>query len=391
MRLRILIAVTHLLGAGHLTRAAAIGRALARRGHAVTLVSGGTPAGLVDMSGLDLVQLAPVRAAVGDFTTLRDEAGHPASAALLDDRRERLLAAFAMARPDVVVTELFPFGRRSLAGEFGALLDAAEAARPRPVAIASVRDILAPPSRPAKAEATHLVLRRHYAAVLVHGDPALLPLDLSWPVDDALRSRLIYTGYVGPDAAPPLAAGSREDTVLVSGGSSAASLPLYRAALGAAAASARRWHVLVGAGVAEAAFRALGTGLPDTVVLERARPDFRDLLSKTAVFVGQAGYNTVMDIVATQARSVLVPFEGGRETEQRMRAEALSARGLATLLPERELDPGSLARAVEAAARLPRPDLSAIRLDGAEVAARRIEGLVEDRRTGALREERGAR
>ena len=40
MSLRILIAVTHLLGAGHLTRAAAIAEASARAGHEVTLVSG---------------------------------------------------------------------------------------------------------------------------------------------------------------------------------------------------------------------------------------------------------------------------------------------------------------------------------------------------------------
>ena len=38
--MRVLIAVTHLLGAGHLTRAAALARGLVRAGHAVTLVSG---------------------------------------------------------------------------------------------------------------------------------------------------------------------------------------------------------------------------------------------------------------------------------------------------------------------------------------------------------------
>ena len=47
MSMRVLIAVTHLLGAGHLTRAAAIARAFARAGHEVALVSGGTKTPLV--------------------------------------------------------------------------------------------------------------------------------------------------------------------------------------------------------------------------------------------------------------------------------------------------------------------------------------------------------
>ncbi len=39
-------------------------------------------------------------------------------------------------------------------------------------------------------------LAEFYDAVLVHGDPALAPLDLSWPVDERLRPLLRYTGYV---------------------------------------------------------------------------------------------------------------------------------------------------------------------------------------------------
>ena len=40
---RVLIVVTHLLGAGHLTRASALARAFMRAGHEVTVVTGGMP------------------------------------------------------------------------------------------------------------------------------------------------------------------------------------------------------------------------------------------------------------------------------------------------------------------------------------------------------------
>lgn len=377
MSIRILVAVTHLLGAGHLTRAAAIARAASARGHRVTLVTGGMPSPLIDPGDVAVVQLPPVRAPLGDFKALRDRAGRPAGADLLLSRREGLLGAFAAGRPDVVVTELFPFGRRVLAPEFLALVAAVEATAPRPRLVCSIRDILAAPTAPGKVAATHGLVRRHYDRVLVHGDPALVPLEASWPVDEELRRRLTYTGYVG--AGPAGAIGPERPPgagILVSGGSSAAALPLCRAALAAAARTpALPWRVLVGAGVDEADHLALLHAAPANATVERARPDFRDLLRKSAVFVGQAGYNTVMDIVATQPRAVLAPFEQGGETEQRLRAGALAERGLAILLSEAALGPASLLRAVEAALARPRPVFPDLRRDGADATVQAIEAL----------------
>lgn len=384
MRLRILILVTHLLGAGHLTRAAALACAAARAGHQVTLVTGGMPNPLVETGGVALVQLPPVRAPLGDFTALRDADGRAAGPGLLAARREALLAAHAESRPDVVVTELFPFGRRVLAAEFQALIEAADASPCRPVVLASVRDILVAPDRPAKVAATHATIRRHYDAVLVHGEPGLVPLEASWPVDEELRPKLRYTGYVGPGTAGPAPPAAAEPVVLVSGGSSAAALPLYRAALAAAARSpALRWHVLVGAGVDEDAFRDLRARAGPNGVVERARADFRDLMIKSAVFVGQAGYNTVMDIVATQARAVLVPFEQGRETEQRLRAAALSERSLATLVTEARLEPRALHDAVATELGRKRAAAPFVRQDGAAETVRIVEEIRARRAGGA--------
>src|SRR3712207_7276599 len=54
---------------------------------------------------------------------------------------------------------------------------------------------------------------------------------------------------------------------------SAASLPLYRAAVAAAEIiSEKPWRILVGAGVAQADFANLRQAVPPHVTLERARP-----------------------------------------------------------------------------------------------------------------------
>jgi predicted glycosyltransferase len=266
---RVLLVVTHLLGAGHLTRAAALARAFART-HETTLISGGMPAPLVSTEGVRFVQLPPVRTRGVDFRTLLDEKGEPVGPERLAARREALVGALTEAQPDAVLTELFPFGRRVLVDEFLAVACEARARRPRPLLLSSVRDVLAAPQKPERAAETHRRLADFYDGAFVHGDPALVPLDASWPVDASLRPLLRYTGYVdegGPadtgglaDAGGPVEAGPEAERVevVVSGGSSAAALPLLRAAARAAARHPDRpWRLLVGGGIGEADVRDL--------------------------------------------------------------------------------------------------------------------------------------
>ncbi|WP_375463298.1 glycosyltransferase [uncultured Methylobacterium sp.] len=377
--MRVLIAVTHLLGAGHLTRAAALARALARSGHAATLVSGGAPSALVRLDGVRLVQLPPLHVVGTAFGRLLDADGREAGAELLAARAAMLRAALAETAPDAVITELFPFGRRALAAEFLGLIEAAAALRPGPLILASIRDVLVAPGEPEKVRAAHARIAHAYDAVLVHGDPDLIPLDASWPVDAALRRTLRYTGYVDEDSSHADWTGPRAG-ILVSAGSSAAGLALCRAA--AAAARLRPeldWRILAGHGIADADFRGLGDGLT-AGVLARARPDYRALVMRAAVSVSACGYNTAVDLLATGPRAVLVPFEAGRETEQRLRADRLAARGLAHVVPEAELTATTLLDAVDAARAAPAPPAHGIDLGGAARSVAIIEALHAGRR-----------
>ena len=391
MSLRVLIAVTHLLGAGHLTRAAALARAFAAAGHDATVASGGMPAPLVRTDGFTFVQLPPVRIAGTDFRTLLDEGGEPVTPARLEARRDMLVALAGGIRPDILVTELFPFGRRILAGEFLTLVEEVRVRRPDALVLASVRDILVAPARPDRIATVHETLERFYDAVLVHGDPDLIPLDASWPLDEGTRALLRYTGYVDHGMLVAALANDAGE-IVVSGGSSAASLPLYRASLAAAALVPERpWRILVG-GVAEAELETLVRAAPAHAVVERVRGDFRDLLAGAAVSVSQAGYNTVVDVLRAGCRAVLVPFEAGNETEQRLRAERLVASGHAELLLEMNLSPAAVVEAVRRALQRPRPDSATIRFDGAERSVAVAEQLAEGRRTDARpRRSRGTR
>jgi predicted glycosyltransferase len=138
--------------------------------------------------------------------------------------------------------------------------------------------------------------------------------------------------------------------------------------------------VLVGTGILEDVFAALASAAPANAAVERARPDFRALLGSARLSVSQAGYNTVVDLLRARTPAVLVPFEGGRETEQRLRAERLAALGLTSVLPEHDLSAAALARHVADGLSRPRPREQAVDLGGADGAVAIVEALASRNR-----------
>jgi predicted glycosyltransferase len=371
MSARVLFYVQHLLGSGHLRRAAAVAAALARAGFDVELVSGGFPVRPLDYGGARLTQLPPTRAADTRFKTLLDENGAPVDDAWRTRRRALLLARFEAMRPDVVITELFPLGRRAMSFELVPLLEAAHGRAPRPLVLASVRDVLAGKSDPKKTD--EMVARTHawYDRVLVHGDPALLPLGASFP-EERIADRVVYTGYVGPMTAPTPPGSDGEGEVVVSIGGGAVGARLVETAAAArplSEARGRRWRFLLGGDLPEAARERLRVLAGPGCVVEPARADFTGLLQRCHVSVSQAGYNTAMDILNAGARAVLVPFAAPGETEQTVRAEAMARKGWAVVCPEADLTAPGLAAAINRAGTMGKPDAAALRRDGANETA----------------------
>lgn len=360
----VLLTVHHLMGSGHLARTAAIARALAARGARAVVASGGRPLPHLDLSGVDLIQLPPVATDGVDYSTLYDADGRVADAAHMAARRARLLAALEETAPDVLVTELFPFGRRILAAEFEALLSAAARRARPPRILASVRDLPEPPRKEKRVAEAEARLARWYSGVLVHGEERVAPLWSAWPATPPIRALLTHTGYVAdplPDAAPE---GPGAGEVIVAGGGGAAALGLLDLAARAARASDLHWRLL--APTAEAAAR-----LPEApnVTAQALRADYRALLQRAAVSVSRLGYNTACDLLASGIPAVVIPFTGGGEREQSLRAQAFAnLPGIETLDAP---TPHALAAAVARAAGAPRAQ-TPFPLDGADRAARAI-------------------
>ncbi len=383
---RVFVYVQHLLGIGHLKRAAAIARAMAATGMEVTLASGGMPLPGLALDGVELVQLPPAVAADAGFKELLDGQGDPVDESWKQGRREALLGAWKNADPHALILELFPFGRRQMRFELGPLLDAATSGTRRPAIISSVRDILGGGQKnPARQTDMLALFDRYFDRLLVHSDPNVIPFEKTFLHTERLKDgdRLHYTGYVVDSARAQRSAAAcgaaGEGEVVVSAGGGAVGYRLLDCAIRArlqSAQGARTWRILVGINAERAEFdrlsnlaKSVGAG---RVIVEHARTDFTELLRNCAVSVSQGGYNTVMEVLQSQAKAVVVPFAGGAETEQTLRASILAERGMIDMLDDAALDPASLSAAIDRAAGRPRQSTVLVDLGGAEKSARLV-------------------
>jgi predicted glycosyltransferase len=370
--MRLFFYVQHLLGIGHLRRAATLARAFRDAGFEVTLASGGMP-----VKGLEVsVQLPPARATDATFKTLVDEAGRPLDAGWKRDRAARLLEAFRASRPDVLVVELFPFGRRQMRFELVPLLEDAQRLQRRPLIVCSVRDLIH--ANPAREEERLGLALRFFDRVLVHADPRLAPFERTFAPAARLGERLSYTGYVVDEAPPAHSAPSGE--VLVSAGGGAVGARLLEAAIQARALTlmaSAPCRVLAGVNAADAELRALQRQAGPGVVVERNRDDFQGLLAAAALSISQAGYNTVAETLRAGVRAVFVPFAAGSESEQTLRTQLLVERGIAASVSESELSVEKLAMAIDRAIRGPRPRPADFDLDGARASVSLVQGWLK--------------
>ena len=382
-RNRILIYVQHLLGVGHIFRVKRLAERFGACGFDVTIAYGGEPVPGYDPPGVRVHYLPSLRWRSGNSTELITRSGVVADEAYLEARKNELLALFDRTAPDVLMTEAFPFGRRQMHFELLPLLDHARSEQRPPLIMASIRDILQEGNKVSKDRQTVELVERYFDAVLVHGDPNLIPLDATFPFAPDISARTVYTGIVTPRIeAGGLAAAPTYDVVVSAGGG------MLGRELIASALQARplcglrdaRWCVCTGP------YAETG-GLPgfrtfpedDRITLKPFVDDLPHILAHAELSVSLAGYNTVADIMAAGCRAVIAPQWNEKETEQLRRAELLAERGLAVMIGHEDKTPDKLARAMDRALAMPAPDWSVLRTNGAERTVDTVEAMLARR------------
>jgi len=366
--MKIFVWVQHLFGLGHTRRMARIAEACGAQGIEVTIAAGG-PGGREVFQGLDHVaanQLPALRTRDHQYTGLLTEGGDSPDEVFWAKRAEALTYLLTESSPDILLIELFPFGRRKFASEVLNLIAAAKAMPRAPLIVSSVRDIVEPKEDPKKTAQMSGWLKDNFDVGLVHGDERIISLDATAPFANGANVPLIYTGYVAPAGVPA----TEKAGVVVSAGSGPSGEELLSVAAAAgdgAATAANPWHIFVPKTVTPP------TASNARVHIHSFTDEFSQFLARAEVAIGEAGYNSTVEAIALDARPVLVPYEAAGQTEQPTRARAFAEAGLAVHLPASSLSPDALLNAIgEAKTLAPR---AALNLSGAKTAATTLKDL----------------
>ncbi|MBT6403764.1 MAG: glycosyl transferase [Rhodospirillaceae bacterium] len=372
-RPKILFYVQHLLGIGHLMRAGALARALEAGGFETLLVSGGTNVPGFVSGAARFTQLPPTRATDKFFKVLVDENDNQIDDAWKANRRDRLLEIFEAEAPDIILIEMYPFGRRQMRFEIEPLIEKArDQGEGRPLIVSSVRDILVEPDKPGRVDEMVARTRNYFDLVLIHGDPNFIAFDETFARMSEISDISSYTGYVVDPAPARDANGPGAGEVIVSTGGGAVSDDMLEAAIGARALSslsAAPWRVLIGHNLPEATFAAYRDTAPAGITVERSRPDFPQLLANCRLSISQGGYNTVMELMAARTPAVCIPYAGGLESEQTLRCRLLADRGALEIIEPDAVNPQTVAAAADRAAAGTRAPASGLDLGGAQNSA----------------------
>jgi predicted glycosyltransferase len=361
---RILFYCQHVLGIGHLVRSAEIVRELSRDTQILFILGGEKPEGFrfPEHENIDVLQLPPLKTDP-DFSNLQVCGSLRSMDETKTLRRLVLLQAFADFQPDVLVTELFPFGRKKFSFELFPLLEHVRQQSRRTMVVSSVRDILV--TRKDQDEYEERVcdlVNTFYDLILVHGDKNFQKLDETFSRVNDLRCPVAYTGYVVQQKDPNALEACRlplteqgEPVIVASIGSGQylTGQMLLDTVLRAAQLLQNRipheFHVFAGPLMPEEAYSRLQTLARESrnIRLSRYTPDLAAVLKRADVSVSMGGYNTVMDILSSHVRALVYPVTSNGDQEQCVRAEKLAKAGVLDVIRTEELTPEVLALKLE--------------------------------------------
>ncbi len=376
MKKRVLFYCQSLLGIGHFTRSRELLFAL--RDFDVCFLYGGEfVPGFELPAWVEVIYLPAIRSDA-KFEQLYVVDGAE-SLPVIQARREELLRdAFDRFAPDVLMIELFPFGRKKFNFELLPLLAHARATRPAVKIVCSLRDILVRRADQARYEAEVCALiNQYFDMLLIHADPRLQRLEETFGSVAGLKCAIRYTGYVAqtlsdqdardrPPQDKPEARVGTDPSILVSIGGGRVGHELIECVLDAETrlAGRRRLHILTGPHIPVERFQSLRQRAAGRshITLQRHTTQFLSLLRQADLSISMAGYNTCMDILSAGVRALVWPFTEHENGEQTLRARKLERLGYVSVLDPARFGPDYMASEIVRCLNLP-PPAPAVRLD----------------------------
>ncbi len=384
-RPRLLFYCQHSLGMGHLIRSFAVAEGLANHFDVVFLNGGPVPQGQNTPEQVEIINLPPLGFDAEMQLLSRDDRHSVGQAQRL--RREIMRKALCSVMPEILLIELFPFGRKKFAGELIELLEDSRALSAPPMVVCSLRDILVERNQHHDELACHRA-NRYFHVVVVHSDPRFARLEESFHPCSPLKVPVHYTGFVTrepQESAHPEP--QRAANIVVSAGGGLVGEALLRTAIQAyeflRAPDKPEMRVIGGPFIPEQSWQALVELARERqgLSLIRSVPDLSVELRNAAASISQCGYNTAMDILRSRVPALVVPFNADKQDEQMNRARRLERLGALRILQPECCNAQTMAKEIESLLHF-QPNPVRLNMNGAENTAQLLKEMVQQRRLG---------
>lgn len=354
---RLMFYCQHILGMGHLVRSMEIVRGLTPD-FQICFINGGEIIPEFEIpAGVEVVNLPAIKTDA-EFQELQLVDTDLDFAQVQERRCQQLLQVFAQFQPDILMIELFPFGRRKFSFELIPLLEAVKDQGRKTQVVCSLRDIVVTKQNQAKHEQKVCqLINQYFDLVLVHGDPQFQPLETSFTRLADLACPVSYTGYVVQPLPPEKAAEKLnlpQPLILASVGGGRFGHDLLEAVVATAPRLANQiphtFQVFTGPFFPEEAFQQLQAQAEEMTNLRLARytPDLLSYMQQADLSISMSGYNTTLNILTTGVRAMTMAFTGNQDQEQTIRAERLAELGVISLIQPEELAPEKFAEKIKA-------------------------------------------
>ncbi|MBW4464018.1 MAG: glycosyl transferase [Pegethrix bostrychoides GSE-TBD4-15B] len=348
---RLMFYCQHILGIGHLVRSMEIVRGLLNDFEIFFINGGEVVEGFELPPGVQMINIPAIKTD-SEFRELQIPDGFQDVEQVLEHRRDLLLNLFAQIQPTVLMVELFPFGRRRFSTELIPLMECAKAANTK--VVCSLRDIVVTKQDRVKHEEKICrLMNQYFDLLLIHGDPKFMPLETSFSRVSDLNCQVHYTGYVAQQESdqPGLQPPSRPLILTSVGGGRFGHELLDCVAETSALLEDQIQHqicMFTGPFAPDALHERLCqiANQRRNLIVERFTPHLLQYMRQADLSISMAGYNTTMNVLTTGVRSMLLPFMGNDDQEQRMRSERLEELGIVNVIRQEELQPDRFAQKV---------------------------------------------
>lgn len=338
---KVLIHCQYVYGLGHLIRALQLAKGLINDCEVYFLSGGEAVKGISVDPKINFIQLDALYKGE-DCSKLSSVDENLTTDECLSNREKVIHDLIQNIRPQVIITEHFPFGFL-FEQEVLRLISKAKSVNPSVKIVSSVRDIIETEKGSKSDNKTVEILNQYYDLLLVHGDVNVIPFETSFSLSNQVNIRQVRTGYVIDSALKKQQ--KKKQTIIVSVAGGRVGRELKDAVVKAYNSIKHKInHELL---VFDGAFSSGDDQWSSDnriTYFKFDRSVFLQELSQSDISISLGGYNTTVESLYAANKVLIYNREFlGDNFEQEIRISSLAKLGLITRLDNDQLEPGKLA------------------------------------------------